>query len=35
MSVVELFCDVNDFCQIFQPVYQAELVAAGLRERLV
>lgn len=33
MSVVELFCDVDDFCQIFEPVYRAELVAAGLRER--
>ena len=33
MSVVELFCDVDDFCQMFEPVYQAELVAAGLRER--
>jgi hypothetical protein len=33
MSVVELFCHVDDFCQTFEPDYQAALVAARDRER--
>jgi hypothetical protein len=33
MSVVELFCHVDDFCQAFEPGYQTALVAAGDRER--
>ncbi len=34
MSLVEMFCHVDDFCQMFEPEYQAALVAAGHRERL-
>jgi transposase len=34
MSVVELFCHVDDFCQVFEPNYQAALMAAGDRQRL-
>ena len=34
MSLVELFCHVDDFCQVFEPDYQAALVVAGHRERL-
>jgi len=33
MSIVELFCHVDDFCKTFAPRYQAALKAAGLRER--
>lgn len=33
MSVIELFCQVDDFCQAFEPTYHAQMVAAGLRER--
>lgn len=33
MSVVELFCHVDDFCQAFEPGYWAELKAAGQRKR--
>jgi len=33
MSVTELFCHVDDFCQVFEPTYQAALVAAGDRIR--
>ena len=34
MSVIELFCHVDDFCQEFEPEYRAALVVAGHRERL-
>ncbi len=33
MSIVELFCHVDDFGKTFEPQYQAALKAAGLRER--
>lgn len=33
MSVVELFCHVDDFCQAFLPSYHQALVAAGQRQR--
>jgi hypothetical protein len=33
MSVVELFCDVDDFCQRFEPVFQTFQMSAGLCER--
>ena len=33
MSLVELFCDVDDFCQAFMPKYHQMLVAAGQRQR--
>ncbi len=33
MSIVELFCHVDDFCNAFEPHYQAALKAAGLQAR--
>jgi hypothetical protein len=33
MSVTELFCQVDDFCQVFEPIYLAEQMAAGDRIR--
>lgn len=33
MSLLELFCHVDDFCQSFLPQYNAHLLAAGLRQR--
>jgi transposase len=33
MSVIELFCHVDDFCQAFLPDYHTALVAAGQRQR--
>ncbi len=32
-SLLELFCDIDDFCQHFLPAYDAELKASGLRQR--
>ena len=32
-SVLELFCDLDDFCQEFLPKYEAELKTRGLRQR--
>jgi hypothetical protein len=32
-SLLELFCDVDDFCQIFVPVWQKQLVSAGDLQR--
>jgi hypothetical protein len=33
MSVLELFCDVDDFWQAFRPGWEAQLVASGERQR--
>jgi len=33
MSVDELFCDVDDFCQMFMPVFEAGLIAGGTVRR--
>jgi Transposase DDE domain len=33
MSVLELFCHVDDFCQTFLPSFQAHLLESGLRQR--
>ena len=33
MSVVELFCHVDDFSQVYEPTYRAELKAASQRDR--
>ena len=33
MSIVELFCDVDDFCQEFEPRWDRYLLANGLRQR--
>lgn len=32
-SLIELFCDIDDFYQDFQPAYEAELKSSGLRQR--
>ncbi len=28
-SLVELFCDVDDFCQEFMPAWESQLLASG------
>lgn len=33
MSLLELFCDVDDFCRSFEPEWQQALVAGGKRRR--
>jgi Transposase DDE domain len=33
MSLLELFCPVDDFCQSFLPSFQAHLLESGLRQR--
>jgi hypothetical protein len=33
MSLLELFCQVDDFWQVFAQVWQAELLQSGLRQR--
>jgi len=33
MSLLELFCHVDDFCQSFLPQHQAHLLAVGVRQR--
>ena len=33
MSVLELFCDIDDFCQEFFPQWERELLASGARQR--
>lgn len=33
MSLVELFCHVDDFCQRFQPKWEREQLASGLKTR--
>jgi len=33
MEIVALFCDIDDFCQIFEPQWQQQLVSAGRRQR--
>jgi len=32
-SLVELFCDVDDFCQAFEPQWGKELIGSGTRQR--
>lgn len=32
-SLTELFCDVDDFCQTFVPVWQRQMLTAGERQR--
>lgn len=32
-SLVELFCDVDDFCQGFLPVMEKKMISSGLRSR--
>jgi len=33
MSVIELFCKVDDFCQTFQPAFESGLIASGTKHR--
>lgn len=33
MSLLELFCAVDDFCQVFEPEWQQRLLGEGLRQR--
>jgi len=32
-SLVELFCDVDDFCQIFEPYWSHQLLQSGVQQR--
>ena len=32
-SLVELFCDVDDFCQVFEPEWEQHLLGTGSRQR--
>ena len=32
-SLLELFCDVDDFCQKFEPNWNKRLLASGERQR--
>lgn len=32
-NLVELFCDVDDFCQVFEPQWQTQLIEDGKRQR--
>ena len=34
MEIIALFCDIDDFCQRFEPAWQRRLVTAGDRQRL-
>ena len=34
MSLTELFCDVDDFCQVFLPIWEQKQVQGGSRKRL-
>ncbi len=33
MSLTEVFCHVDDFCQAFEPVWQQQQLTSGLRQR--
>ena len=32
-SLVELFCDVDDFCQVFCPKMEQKLISSGVKAR--
>jgi hypothetical protein len=32
MSLLELFCDIDDFCQMFEPSFQQLLLTSGQRQ---
>ena len=32
-SLLELFCDVDDFCQAFLPIWQKQLISSGKIKR--
>ena len=33
MSLLEMFCDVDDFCQVFEPQWEQHQLKHGLRHR--
>jgi hypothetical protein len=33
MDIIRLFCDVDDFCGVFEPLWHQHLLAVGLRRR--
>jgi hypothetical protein len=33
MSLLELFCNVDDFCQVFEPKWEQHQLENGLRQR--
>jgi hypothetical protein len=33
MSILELFCDVDDFCQLTEPHWEQQLLNDGTRQR--
>ena len=33
MSAIELFCDADDFCQAFMPIYESEFLASRVIRR--
>ena len=32
-KLIDIFCDVDDFCYKFLPVWEAELIANGTKKR--
>ena len=32
-KLIDIFCDVDDFCHKFLPVWEAELIADGVKKR--
>jgi hypothetical protein len=34
MEIVALFCDIDDFCQQFEPRWQQRLLGRGERQRI-
>ena len=32
-KLIDIFCDVDDFCYKFLPVWEAELIADGVKKR--
>ena len=32
-KLIDIFCDVDDFCHKFLPVWEAELIANGTKKR--
>jgi len=32
-QLLAMFCDVDDFCKVFEPVYERRLLRSGQRQR--
>lgn len=32
-SLLELFCDVDDFCKVFLPIWEKQLISSGQKQR--